>query len=960
MSTTSSASSANGGGTGTSDFSASSFMDLASWHSTEQTDVLTAYGINTYKTPELTLNVALILPRANDPTALLESDWGTRQHMLEALGTDVFTTYGASQTAFTDLGNTLAGMGITTIGDPVGASGYVSSAESRTQWVTVNAAQFEQLFGTPLYQGDSAINGKTLFWLGDLTPNSNLGISSVWIDQQVAQAVETLDTNAYTPASGAQSIGNSASSTTIYYPQQWADQYGFPLTGDAAVTGTIGLVEPTVGSAVPGTASFDALLQAYLESAGVENTPDVYVQGEAYQKYAVGFAGERSLDVGVAAAVNPYATVGLYVGAGSNVENALTPSYFTAYQAAFWDTQNNPGVVSSSWYEGMNSTPGSPFYDAYRQLMVDAALRNISLFIASDDGGSGATVANGLANVEYANTSPYAVLVGGTSLTIQDLAASDPTLVPLVQQAAQGDLATLWQLIAGGLVSMPGTGSGTDTLVETVWNTYVLTGSELEPGYAGHNAVVGGVDISEPTPSYQSDFGLTPTASGGGGTGRGVPDVSALAGGNGGYNTPTPDMGLEPEGGYWVGTSAAAPMWASLTLQINTIFADQNLPQLGYMNDLLYIAAVVAPGAFNDVTMGNNTSSYVSGGAYTMAGVDGTVTPTGYGYSASEGYDLTTGLGTPNGLLLARALTTIAHAQYSYDTSPDLLSEAGAGWQSGATQSLLFQASAQGYTAFNLTLGGTGQALYSTASDTYAWTSQFAQQSLQSGFSAELVTTFDGQSQGALYQAVATAGSTIAVSANGSALGTPQATLSNPYGFVDFQSADGTSSVEVARAVAMAQTVDQADDQTAVVRLRQNGMNESSVTFYKVDDYAGTIGGLAPGQAGYAEAAAARAYHTDSGTTAITGAGYGQYSQTEIVGVDSGDLIAMSLSSGGHTYWAFASANEQVSGASVAHLWSYGLNTWGWEDLYGGGDRDYNDLVVQLDFTSATGSEWLV
>ena len=31
----------------------------------------------------------------------------------------------------------------------------------------------------------------------------------------------------------------------------------------------------------------------------------------------------------------------------------------------------------------------------------------------------------------------------------------------------------------------------------------------------------------------------------------------------------------------------------------------------------------------------------------------------------------------------------------------------------------------------------------------------------------------------------------------------------------------------------------------------------------------------------------------------------------------------------------------------------------GWEDLRGGGDRDYNDFVVQIDFTSAAGHGWL-
>jgi hypothetical protein len=48
-----------------------------------------------------------------------------------------------------------------------------------------------------------------------------------------------------------------------------------------------------------------------------------------------------------------------------------------------------------------------------------------------------------------------------------------------------------------------------------------------------------------------------------------------------------------------------------------------------------------------------------------------------------------------------------------------------------------------------------------------------------------------------------------------------------------------------------------------------------------------------------------------------------------------------------------------VGGQHVGHLWSYGLNTWGWEDTKGGGDRDFNDLIVGLDFTSASGHGWL-
>ncbi len=133
-----------------------------------------------------------------------------------------------------------------------------------------------------------------------------------------------------------------------------------------------------------------------------------------------------------------------------------------------------------------------------------------------------------------------------------------------------------------------------------------------------------------------------------------------------------------------VGTRPAASLWASLAIQLNAIFADQDLPQLGYMNDLLYIASAIAPAAFNDITMGNNTSSFTMGGAYSTLNADGTwtvnVTPTGNGYYAGPGYDLVSGLGSPNGLLLARALTTIAHSQVSYSTSPDMLDADGSGW----------------------------------------------------------------------------------------------------------------------------------------------------------------------------------------------------------------------------------------------------------------------------------------
>jgi hypothetical protein len=138
-------------------------------------------------------------------------------------------------------------------------------------------------------------------------------------------------------------------------------------------------------------------------------------------------------------------------------------------------------------------------------------------------------------------------------------------------------------------------------------------------------------------------------------------------------------------------------------------------------------------------------------------------------------------------------------------------------------------------------------------------------------------------------------------------------------------------------------------------------MDSLSITFYRVDDLNGALGGLHPGDAGYQAALQNRAYHMTSGGTSIDGPGYGNYEQTGLSHVNAGDLVAMQLTnnSSGNIYLGFAQANETANGQHVGHLWNYGLNTWGWEDTYGGGDRDYNDLVVGLDFTSASGHGWL-
>jgi uncharacterized protein DUF4114 len=197
-----------------------------------------------------------------------------------------------------------------------------------------------------------------------------------------------------------------------------------------------------------------------------------------------------------------------------------------------------------------------------------------------------------------------------------------------------------------------------------------------------------------------------------------------------------------------------------------------------------------------------------------------------------------------------------------------------------------------------------------------------------------------------------------------------QANLTSPFGMADFATRPFSTTengvtttqtggnIHLARAVAVAETADGASGQDAIVRVRQNGQDQLAVSFYKVDDFSGKIGNLNPGDAGYAAAAATHAYALPSGSTLLLGPGYGFFEQTAIVNVNPGDLIAMTLTNRttGDVFYAFAHANSDGRG----HIVNYGHNTWGFEDTLGGGDHDFNDLVVQLDFTSNSGHGWLV
>ncbi|OYX13114.1 MAG: hypothetical protein B7Z15_08360, partial [Rhizobiales bacterium 32-66-8] len=493
------------------------------------------------------INVAITLDRANDPTDLLAGTWAERQSTLASMtSAELWKTYGTCASTYEAVTDYLTTNGYTILGDDRALGNYVSSAESRTIWVQLDPTQFQALFDTQLMLAGPINDYDFLYWNGDLSLPDEIAdyLDGLWFDAGYGpNAVNQAGTASATLDQKSQSIGNSTTTYNGLTPQQIAELYNFPLDGQAVQTGVIGFVEPGIGTKIPGSTSFQDELDIYLAMIGRTGTGLVYTQGADGQAYNSDDGGERSLDIGVGAAVNPNSTIIAYTGSGKR--GFAESTTYTGYQSAIWESGAGvpggatPSVISSSWGDNQNPSPDSPFHRAYSQLFVDAALRNQTVLTALGDGGSGNETSSGLTSISSPHASPYGLLVGGTSVSTGVTAASDTTLTTMVSAAANGDLQTIWQLMGAGLKSAPQNVGDLSVFVETVWNTYNVEGQHIgstnkifEAGYLVNSTTSGGVDTTQGTPSYQAAFGLSPTTVDTGLTGRGAPDIAADAGGN--------------------------------------------------------------------------------------------------------------------------------------------------------------------------------------------------------------------------------------------------------------------------------------------------------------------------------------------------------------------------------------------------------------------------------------------
>jgi len=179
--------------------------------------------------------------------------------------------------------------------------------------------------------------------------------------------------------------------------------------------------------------------------------------------------------------------------------------------------------------------------------------------------------------------------------------------------------------VGGTTLTMNGTGVSWSS--ETVWNWNNSGQPNVGSG--------GGISAHYTIPYWQTNVSMA--ANSGSTTFRNIPDVALTADSvYVAYNNGSSDA--------FGGTSCAAPLWAGFCALVNQQSVATSGTAVGFLNPALYAIANSTNynTCFHDVTTGNNTGANTAGL-----------------FNAVAGYDLCTGLGTPNGTNLINALAPL-------------------------------------------------------------------------------------------------------------------------------------------------------------------------------------------------------------------------------------------------------------------------------------------------------------
>lgn len=333
-----------------------------------------------------------------------------------------------------------------------------ASAERRSVVLSGTAANFSAAFEVQLQEYDSDY-GTFRGRLGALTIPSEL--------EGIVEGVFGLDDRPQAkphyqhksvPPPAIQPLANQAGTFT---PPQIASLYHFP----AGLDGTgqcIALIELGGGYRLSD-------IKTYFKNLGlpVPKVKTVRVDNARNHPTNANSAdGEVMLDIEVAAAVAPKATIVVYFAPNTD------QGFLDAITTALHDNVNKPTVISISW-GGAESSWTTQAMTQYNQAFQSAAALGVTVCVAAGDNGSTDGVTDGSQHVDFPASSPYVLGCGGTRLV----------------------------------------GANTTIASETVWND------------GPNSATGGGVSAVFPLPTYQQGLPIPSTTS----PCRGVPDVAGDA-----------------------------------------------------------------------------------------------------------------------------------------------------------------------------------------------------------------------------------------------------------------------------------------------------------------------------------------------------------------------------------------------------------------------------------------------
>ncbi len=447
--------------------------------------------------------------------------------------------------------------------------------------------------------------------LSDAAAASSGGSSalSAGLQKQLSPAALAPHASGPNPCSAVVNVVHSQEDNDFYYPilaNVMAGYYDLnPLYGE----GDLGANASTALFEVGGYSASDisTYQSCYKTSASVKAVPVDGGPGVTEPN------PEATLDIEVLAGLAPGTHIQVYEG---NETDAFNTELINVLKAIVDGDSSQVISVSYGLCEaGTTKLFGDPIFNSWDALAQQAAAQGQSLFVASGDTGSESCEQLGYdpnsLGVSFPAADPYVTAVGGTTNSAEAYVDTDHQT----------------------------------TLYENVWNEgcdFYPEPCEDDPN-APEGASGGGISSIWTMPWYQTSAtpGVissyssgTPCHAAGGTDCREVPDVSADADGQTGY-----PMYQKSIGGWVVsgGTSAASPLWASV---VDLIDSECGTGTVGFANPALYQIAANDPGDLIDVTQGNNDVLGIYGGTY----------------PATTGYDMATGLGTPQAAALSTNL----------------------------------------------------------------------------------------------------------------------------------------------------------------------------------------------------------------------------------------------------------------------------------------------------------------